>query len=68
MSEKWLKSQIVWLKIKNKKIKLKTQTPNVDAQTKHTLIIDLFDYCYMFAISIISFSIIKSCGDFVNFY
>ena len=29
---------------------------------------DLFDYCYMFAISIISFSIIKSCGDFVNFY
>ena len=28
----------------------------------------MFDYCYMFAISIISFSIIKSCGDFVNFY
>ena len=35
---------------------------------KNAFIVDLFDYCYMFAISIIGFSIIKSCGDFVNFY
>ena len=36
VAEKWLKSQIVQFKKKKKK-RLKTQTPNVDTQTKHIL-------------------------------